>query len=240
MERITILDKDMPKIKLHTRTSTQGAEFDLVQEFIEYYCSKFLKDNKVNNLAVFIEPHIASGFPDIVFASYAPTILDNWSASRTKLDTVELKILSFLLIHNGINGNEIVSTLRMQHKQVLTSLEKLLDSNLIVRKNNAWYPRKRKDIYSIKKLVSVEAKTSNMNKVAEQSFINTWFASHSYALTKVTRPHDGTLKKFEDSGIGLYCKPKGFKKIVEAKEFPLPSSYISLQFNEWIGNALTS
>ncbi len=240
MERITIFDEDMPAIGLHTRTNTQGAEFDLVEEFIKYYCAKFLRDNKVNNLAVFIEPHIVSGFPDIVFASYIPTILDNWSSSRKKLDTTELKILSFLLTHAGINGTEISETLKIPAKQVLCSLEKLMDSHMIVRRNDAWYPGKKRDIYSITKLVCVEAKTTNMAKVAEQSFINTWFASHSYALTSISSPHGETIRKFENSGVGLYCKSKNFKKIVEAKENPLPSSYVSLQFNEWIGNALSS
>lgn len=240
MERITVFNRDMPGIRLHTRTATHGEEFDLVEEFIRYYCAKFLRDNKVYNLAIFIEPHIVSGFPDIVFASYTPTILDNWSNSRKKLDTGELKILSYLLMHNGMNGNEISAILKIPPKQVLCSLEKLMDSKLIIRKNGAWYPSRKRDIYSITKLVCVEAKTTNMAKVAEQSFINTWFASHSYALTSVSSPHNETIKKFKSSGIGLYCKPKGFKKIVEAKEFPLPSSYISLQFNEWIGNALSS
>ena len=85
MERIHLFDKDIPSIGLHCRASTQGEEFDLVKEFIEYYSSRFLRDNKVNNLAIFIEPHIVSGFPDIVFVSYSPTILDNWNQSRKAL-----------------------------------------------------------------------------------------------------------------------------------------------------------
>jgi hypothetical protein len=34
-----------------------------------------------------------------------------------------------------------------------------------------------RDIFSITKLVAVEAKMSNLSKVVEQSFLNTWFAS---------------------------------------------------------------
>lgn len=92
MERIHLFDKDISGIGLHCRTSTPGEEFDLVKEFIEYYSTKFLRDNKVNNLAIFIEPRIVSGFPDIVFASYSPTIMDNWNQSRKCLTTIELKI----------------------------------------------------------------------------------------------------------------------------------------------------
>lgn len=240
MERIHLFDKDIPAIGLHCRTSTQGEEFDLVKEFIEYYSTKFLRDNKVNNLAIFIEPHIVSGFPDIVFASYSPAIMDNWNQSRKGLTTIELKILSYLLMNAGVSGDRIISTLKMPARQTLISLEKLLDADLITRKNKVWSPNKKSRIYSISKLISVEAKTTNMNKVVDQSFINTWFASHSYALTNTMSPQVGTIKKFSDNGIGLYCKSKAFKKVIEAKKFPLPSSYLSLQFNEWIGNFLAS
>ena len=62
-----------------------------------------------------------------------------------------------------------------------------------------------------------------MKKVAEQSLINTWFASQSYALVNVANPRDNTIKNLEKQGTGLYCKQKGFKKVVEAQKFKLPS-----------------
>ncbi len=113
MERIQLFDKDIPAIGLRCRTSTQGEEFDLVKEFIKFYSTKFLRDNKVNNLAIFIELHIVSGFPDIVFASYSPTIVDNWNQSRKSLTTIELKILSYILMSTGVSGDRIISTLKM-------------------------------------------------------------------------------------------------------------------------------
>lgn len=60
--------------------------------------------------------------------------------------------------------------------------------------------------------MSVEAKISDMKKAAEQSLINTWFASQSYALVNVTNPQDNTIKKFEKQGTGLYCKQRDLKK----------------------------
>lgn len=240
MERITIFDNDMPEIKLHSRTATQGEEYELVKQFIEYYVSQFLKYDKGNNLAIFIEPKVASGFPDIVFASYSPAILSNWSDARKELETIELKVLSFVLMKKGISGTAIMSALQLPEKQVLCSLEKLLDANLIVRKKKAWYPNEMKAVYSVERLESVEAKVADLNRVVEQSFINTWFASHSYAVTSIANPHTSTVRKFTDNGIGLYCKLDKFEKVVEAKKLSLPSSYLSLQFNEWIGNAFAN
>jgi predicted transcriptional regulator len=238
MDRVHFFDHNMPDIGLFMRTSTQGDEIELVKEFIDFYCNRFTKNNKNNNLAVFIEPRIASGFPDIVFASYSPNILDNWSPAREKLDTNDLKILSHLILAKGCSGTQLITDLKLPEKQTLLSIEKLLDANMVFRAKEHWRAKDLKNIYSIKKLVSVEAKMNNMKKVVEQSIINTWFASQSYALTNISNPQSTTLNNFQEQGVGLYCKTKSFKKVVEAQKLSLPSSYLSLQFNEWVGNAI--
>jgi len=58
-----MFDHNIKDIGLYTRPSTQGDELDLVEDFIEYYIHNFLKSNKTNNLAIFVEPKVASGFP---------------------------------------------------------------------------------------------------------------------------------------------------------------------------------
>ena len=55
MDRILIFDHNIKDIGLYTRPSTQGDELDLVEDFIEYYIHNFLKINKTNNLAIFVE-----------------------------------------------------------------------------------------------------------------------------------------------------------------------------------------
>lgn len=238
MNRIIVFDKSMPQIGLFSRTVTPGDEYNMVLDFISFYCKKFLRDNQRNNLAVFIEPKVASGFPDVVFASYSPSIIDTWTEQRKKINVSDLKILFCLLQTSGMKGESIISLLKMPEKQTLCSLEKLLDANLITYKRNLWRPSNLHFIFSIKKLVSVEAKVSDISKVVEQSFINTWFASHSYALISASRPQSETIKTFSQCGIGLYCIDKNFKKIIDAQPLGLPLSYQSLLFNEWIGNRL--
>lgn len=238
MERIIFFDHDIENIGLNTRKSTPGEEIELVKEFIEYYIHNFLRKSKVNNLAVFVEPQVASGFPDIVFATYSSNILDNWSAEREKLDTYDLKVLSHLLLTKGCTGGQLITGLKLSEKSTVQSLERLLDAHMIRRANGLWKPLNQNKIYNIKKLISVEAKVGDMKKVAEQSLINTWFASQSYALTSTTNPQSSTINNFQRQGTGLYCKRNGFKKVVEAKKMNLPSSYLSLQFNEWIAKAM--
>ena len=67
---------------------------------------------------------------------------------------------------------------------------------MIIRDHGLWKPVDIKKIYNIKKLISVEAKMTDIKKVAEQSLINTWFASQSYALTSTSNPQSSTIKKF--------------------------------------------
>ena len=236
MERITVFDRNVEDVGLHTRHSTIGKELDLVNGFIDYYANTFLKNNKVRNLAIFVEPQISSSFPDIVFAAYHPSIMDNWSSARAKLNSADLKVLSYLLSVAPCNGAQIIAALKMPESQVMTSVERLYDAKVVERTNQKWQACKLSSVYSVKKLVSVEAKLGDMRKVAAQSLKNTWFASQSYALTNATTPQESTVTRFQQHGIGLYCKGKQFKKVVEAKTLNLPSSYMSLQFNEWIGN----
>lgn len=238
MSQVTIFNSNRPEIGLLTRTATVGEEYALVEKFVDYYCSNFIRNNKKTQLAVFIEPRIESGFPDVVFASYLPSIIDNWSEKRASLDVFDLKLLSYLCSANDVSGARLISKLGFPEKQTLSSLEKLMDAKLVSYRKQSWRVRELRDIFSLTKLIAVEAKISDMGKVVEQTHLNTWFASHSYALTNSQKPHDETVKTFSRYGIGLYCNGSQFRKVVEAKQYALPSSYLSFQFNEWIGKSL--
>ena len=238
MNQVLIMNKSWPEIGLYMRNTTVGNEADLVEQFIDYYCSDFLENSKNTQLAVFVEPRIESGFPDIIFASYLPSILDNWSKEREKLDIYDLKLLSFLFNAQNANGTKILTKLGFPEKQTINSLEKLMDAKLVSYRSGSWRMRKLRDIFSITKLIAVEAKLNDINRVVEQSFHNTWFASHAYVLTNASNPNSVTLRKLSKYGVGLYCKDSQFKKCFEAEQHILPSSYLSYQFNEWIGKAI--
>jgi hypothetical protein len=236
MNQVTILDTNYPEIGLYTRNVTEGDELALVKQFINYYCISF--SDRKSQLAVFIEPRIESGFPDIVFVSYLPSILNNWSNERERLNVYDLKLLSYIYNTQTLNGSKIITRLGFPEKQTLTSLEKLMDAKLISYRSGCWRVNKLRDAFSITQLVAVEAKLNDISKVFDQSIHNTWFASHSYALTNASKPNNKTIRMFSKYGIGLYCNGPSFEKYIEAKQYDLPSGYLSFQFNEWIGKAL--
>jgi hypothetical protein len=239
MSQVTIFNSSRPDIGLFTRSATRGEEYALVELFIDYYCNRFTRDNKKTQLAVFIEPRIDSGFPDVVFASYLPSITDNWSDTRESLDVYDLKLLSYLCTTENVLGAKLISTLGFPEKQTVTSLEKLMNAKLVSYRDRSWRVRELRDVFSLTKLIAVEAKLNDINKVVEQTHLNTRFASHSYALTNSVHPQGETVKTFRRFGIGLYGKDLQFRRIVEAKQYTLPSSYLSLQFNEWIGKSIS-
>ncbi|MBC2191260.1 hypothetical protein HCB44_03060 [Listeria sp. FSL L7-0229] len=227
------------RIGLKTRTNTYGKEYDLVWEFISYYEKKFYRYNKNNKLAVFVEPQIESTFPDIVLASYNEALYDKWSTTRNLLTAQELKILSILINKRNCDGEYFIR-LGYDAKQVLKSLEHLLDCGLIKRTSRAWQVEPTSSFFGIKQLTAIEAKFSDVRSLYEQTLLNTWFASESYALLPVKQPQNSTRELFHKNGLGLYTKPDSFKKVLNAQKKGLPTSYISLQFNEWIGKSLNS
>lgn len=239
MSQVMIIKNSQPDIGLYTRPVTLGSEYELVEQFIEYYRNTFIRNNKKTQLAVFVEPRIDSGFPDVVFASYLPSITDNWSEKREALGVFDLKLLSYLCTTKDAVGAKIISTLGFPEKQTLTSLEKLMDANLISYRCRSWRVRGLREVFSLTKLIAVEAKLNDINKVFEQTHLNTRYASQSYALINSAHPQGTTVKTFKRFGLGLYGKDKQFRCIIEAKPSSLPSSYLSFQFNEWIGKSLT-
>ena len=113
MNQIMVLDRSRPEIGLSTRPATHWDEFALVKQFIDYYCNTFVRNNKKTRLAVFVEPRIDSGFPDVVFASYLPSIIDKWVDTREALDIYDLKLLSYLYSAENMLGAKLISTLGM-------------------------------------------------------------------------------------------------------------------------------
>ncbi len=222
-----------------SRSSTPGAEAILVEEFVDFYSSSFLRRHKAQHLAFFAEPRLESGFPDIVFAHYAPSFAESsWTEARNGLTTEDLKVLSFLIQTGGANGKDLVSKLRLPEGRAMHSLEKLLDSKWISRTDRCWRPSGVCRNFGLKKLVAIEAKINDIGKVTAQAVANAWFASHSYALTDTVHPRPATLASLARLGIGLYSKGRQFRKTLDARERPLPSSYASLMFNEWVAKSI--
>lgn len=225
-----------------SRKTTVGPEAELVSSFLHDGMEGKGYSFKSEHMAVFIEPRIDSGFPDIVIAEYRPEFFKHWRMARNELSSLDLKLLSYLYGNKGADSSQIRNQLRLRDSVVLKSTELLLDADLIVRdkERRLWLPKPIEETFGLNRLIAVEAKVCNNKEVLDQAALNCWFASESYALTPVV-PNDEFARSARDAGVGVVAGNvrRSFRRVIKPRSLPLPSSYASWLFNEWIGKRLT-
>jgi len=225
-------------IGIKARKITQGTEFDLVKDFIEYKKNVFKPTNN-KNLMIFIEPQINNSYPDIVFVEYNPNGFENWSPSRFNLNKIDYKICYHIFVSKRIKAEDIILQLGITWKEALLSIERLYDAGVIIRSNKNWCI-KDNSIFSVKKIQAVEAKINDLNNVFQQALVNKNFASESYVLSNMNKNIESSkIKRYGDFGIGLYSQlDNKFKLISKSQKTTIPASFSSIYFNEWIGKIL--
>ncbi len=234
MQDMLIIKDNYVDIGLKSRITQDGPELELVEEFI-HEIPKIFKPKK-NKLALFIEPLIEGAYPDIVVTEYNPKIIDTWQKQRNLLNNTDFKIFENIRHYKGLTSEEMFKTTNHNYKTLLQSIEKLYDAGLVERTQSKWKAKSLSETYSVKRLVSIEAKMTEWKTLLNQADANQWFASESYALSSVKNPRESTINKFKDYGIGLYSlSNQKLVRLNEAKKQSLPKSYMSWMFNEWIG-----
>ena len=219
-------------IGYHSRISTQGAELNMVNSLVE----QVIKANTNKNIAIFIEPQLESGYPDVVFVEYANTETVDFNSSRLRLSPTDLKILFEITQVNSIAINEISKRLGYCKSQVNKTLKILTESNLVTISTSGKYVRKRllRSFFIIKKIISVEAKIGKWHDVIEQSYTNQWFSSESYILLD-KKPNLQCEELCHKDGTGILSfTGTQLHKIETSTCRKLPVSYVSLLFNEWL------
>lgn len=229
-----------PSISLSVRSTRSGPESALTEAFIDATLPNIRKHAK--HYALFCEPQLDTGFPDIVIARYNPRVFEDWSKDRDGITPQDLKLLHHLYFVKGGNAEEVEAQLGISSKPLIRSLERLMSAGLVRWHTNKWVPRSIRRTFAITSLVAIEAKIKNWGSAFRQADLNRWFASEAYILSPVAKPQDHIVKNSEQTGVGIYCMPPNLhaKRIVAAKKGDIPSSYASWQFNEWIGRRIMS
>jgi hypothetical protein len=148
-----------------------------------------------------------------------------------------------VLLHIFLNGqagaSHLVNQLGYSFRELQRSLDRLIRAKLLAQGSKGFKIANRKAVFSLKRIVAIEVKIGERQKVFEQSLRNKWFASHSYALIDSKQPTEQTQKRFADNGLGLYCGTDSFDEKIKAQKGQLPACFVSLLFNEWLGRLLT-
>jgi predicted transcriptional regulator len=226
-----------PSIGLLTRTPKLGPELDMIKREITGLTKLFVQHDL--EIAVFWEPKVDVGFPDLVLALFVPNAYTRWPKIRSTLTATDLKIVHQLFNSREMSSVSLEKKLGYSNLQVKRSIERLLDSGLVRRADSQWRLRSFAEIYGVRKLIAIEAKLANWTEAFMQAKTNMWFASESYVLSPVLQPRSATQDQSAAHSVGiLTCGSGRLQKVVRGTYNRLPASYASWQFNEWIGRAL--
>ncbi len=233
--KVTEITGENKQIGLLTRTGATGPEKKLVNSFIKYIpqCFHWQK----GAVAIFHEPRLETGFPDLVIVQYLPEVFDNWAAARSTLITRDLKILHYLWTIQGADVSTLTTILGVPTKTCLASINRLFDAGLITCTKTKWKVANR--IFGLRSIIAVEAKIKNWSDAFHQSQLNLWFASEVYILLPIENPSPIIVNRSQDSGIGIFLlNGNHVRRVQGTRKNDIPSSYGSWMFNELIGRYL--
>lgn len=227
-------------IGLIVKPARIGPETKICNLFVETMTARLAKQK--SHYAIFSEPQLETGFPDIVIASFLPSVFDKWNSKRANLNIVDIKLLHHLNLSGGDSADNIERMLGLDSRNLVRSLERLLSANLISWQRKVWKPIQLQSAFGINKIIAIEVKIKNWAEALRQAEMNWWFASESYVLSPVMKPQKQVLEKADRLAVGVYSiTSKGvIARIRSSKRERLPSSYASWLFNEWVGRRLYS
>ena len=231
---VDIVSTTDERSRLKVRTRTAGAELDFVRSFVELLVGSCCKRDSV---ALFLEPRIDSGYPDLVQVVYSPGFVERWVPERDLLDDGDLKTLAYLADVGFTSAEAATTALGAPERRIVARMERLCCCGMARRTANGWRPAKRANYFGVKSITAFEAKMSAPGAVLRQALMNTRFASASCVLLASKSPTAATRSEFARFGIGLRAG-SSFEELVRAEHRRLPNSYVTLKFNEWVGSQL--
>jgi hypothetical protein len=226
-----------PRIGLVARNHTSGPEADLVKAFKTFVPSCFRWQK--GDVALFHEPQMETGFPDLVVVRYNPESFTHWPQARLKLKPLDLKIMHHLMRVKGADITTLFSALGIKARVLLPAMERLFHAGMVRQLHHKWIPRPLKLVFGVRAIVAVEAKIKNWSDAFHQSLLNQWFASECYVLSPVEKPQSTVLERSHQIGVGiLLLNGSRARLLSKANKCRIPLSFGSWMFNEWVGRCL--
>jgi hypothetical protein len=218
---------------LSFRKPTAGPEYNLVEEYVE---SQLPAAPRGQERTVFLEPEIDSGFPDAVAVYWHVSTAKSWSAARSELTKVDVRVAHFL----AMAGASSLDALRpfFNQKSVLRSLDRLRCADIIRGASKTWRLRSLLDVFAVRRLVAIEAKIDQWRNGLHQAVQNTWFASESFLLVPRVSAGSDLPEEARRVGVGVRTRNQKLDELeCPARRDRIPKSYASWLFNEWAWRA---
>lgn len=235
MDSIKIFNRSIPNIGYVARTNTQGEEFELVNSYISYLYTKY-KNLKNKKIAIFIEPQIDTGYPDLVIIEYYDCSKNIWNEERFKLTINDLKILYQIQKDKQSSIKDLSDLLGFSLLEIKKSFVRLSNCHLIhLSKNGELVRNVQLHTYChINKIISIEAKINKWSDAIRQATKNIWFSTDSFILMNKNYCNNMIIEQCKQHGIGIILVNGNVKCILECDQRKFPVSYVSFLFNEWI------
>ncbi len=210
------------------RKSRPGPEEALVQTFLHQ-----LKSKLTGRYFVLREPALTSGYPDIVLCKIKNINLP-YNSERTLLTHKHIRIMHHLHHIRGARIEQLSDSLASSPRIVSRLISDLLHLGLATEKGGYIRPASLDRLFTLSRIISIEAKVGAWRKAIEQAVLNKWFASHSYVLI----PNQSNIREIaiaaSQYGVGvIVAQENDHYTLSEPRTSKLPVSYASWLFNEW-------
>lgn len=230
--KVTIFNNTIQKIKFFSRAKTQGEELNMVEQYVHHV----IKTNRrtKTNLAIFYEPQLEFGYPDLVLVEYKDCESMHWNKIRENLDITDLKILYEINRVKTVEIDYFVNILGYNKKEIRNSLIKL-EKSCLIKLRGEWILRLPLNSYScVNKIIAIEAKIDKWDAAINQAKNSYTFATEVYVLLNKKKCTDSIIERCRNDGLGIILVNGKIEKALKAAKNPYPVSYTSLLFNEWI------
>ena len=208
-----------------TRTATQGPELDVVRAFLESGIGKGRRDDQVS---VFCEPLLETGYPDIVVVHWQQSRAEAWPTARADLTADDVKLL------HSLARARCALRAELGCRRHARSLERLVAAGVVTVSSRWVRCRPLGEIFAVSRIIALEAKVSDWRNGLRQAFLNTWFASESFLLVPRVPARSQIVEEARRAGVGVVdASQRLTAPHVAARRDRLPQSYASWLFNEW-------
>lgn len=214
---------------LRFRSATPGPETDLVEAFLENLDVALPRGRR---LTVFCQPALETGFPDIVAVVWRESIARKWRSERELLSSDDLRLIHALAGRGWFEIDRLEGIFR---RRLRPSLERLESLDLALITERKCRTRALNSIFAVERIVAIEAKISWWRRALEQAGSNVWFSSESHALMPSVSDREAVTDVAQRFQVGVLqfddARPT---EIWAAPQRPIPASYGSWLFNEWV------
>lgn len=226
---VTVLAAGALGIGTSFRRQRSGPERALIDWFLESIPVRIPSGCR---MTIFQEPRLESGFPDLVIVLWRERRTWEWNPARVKLTSEDIRLLHYL-DHNGPGALPVLE--RFFDKSVALQLDRLEEAQVAFCRSGTWRVRPLNKIFAVQQIIAIEAKIDDLRGGLHQAMLNTWFASVSYLLTPYAPRSEDVLDRASAFGVGLWSRKRGI--IHQPSTGPVPRSYASWLFNEWVWKA---